>query len=124
MASAFERKMLGNRERQARREHALHDRIRRGVDEEDQIARLRALLQRVADRFGVGVRNSHRREDDLKCAIPHPCLGTDLGGQLEMRKAAHREDGQLLSAHQGGESIDRRDAGDDRIASAARELQG
>src|ERR1019366_4369770 len=42
-------------------------------------------------------------------------LRGDLSGQLEVRQAADREDGKLLSSDQRGEPVYRGDPGDPRI---------
>ena len=65
---------------------------------------------------GVGVRHADRGEDDGERLVAGARLRRDLGGELEVRQAADREDRQLLAAHERGEPVDRGDAGEDRVA--------
>ena len=51
----------------------------------------------------------------LNGSLPGRGLGGDLCGELEVREAGHREDRQLLAAHQCGQRVDGGDAGEHRV---------
>ncbi len=107
--------MLGDRERDARRQEAFGDRVVGGVDEQRELAGRGAGLEHVAHHRGVGVRHAHRREHDAECLAPDVGLRRDLGRELEMGKTADGEHRQLLAPHQRGHHVDRRDSGQHRI---------
>ena len=75
----------------------------------------RPLLQHRADHLGVRVGQPHGGEDDAERLAARGRLGRDLRGQLEVRQPGDGEDRQLLAADQGGERVDRRDAGEHRL---------
>ena len=111
-----EGKMLGDGQGETRREEPLDDGVRGGVDDEHELTRRLALLETGAHRRRVGVGDTHRPEHDPERRVADACLRRDLDGQLEVRQAADREDGQLLAAHDRGQRVHDRDAGDDGLA--------
>ena len=70
MPAEVEREVLGDREREPGREDPLDDRVVGGVEEQREVAGGGALLQRLADHGGVGVRDPDGGEDDANGSPP------------------------------------------------------
>jgi hypothetical protein len=111
MAAQYEREVLGDRQGQAWGQDPLHDRIVGRVEQKNEFAGGGPFLERVAHRGGVRVRQTHGGDYDTEGFAPSGRLCGDLGGELEVRQARDREDGQFLAAHKGGKTVDRGHAG-------------
>ena len=105
---SVEGQVLGDGQRDARGQDPLDHRVVGGVEQEQQLARRRALLEGRAHRVRVGVGQAHGGEHDAERLVARGRLGRDLGRQFQVGQAGHREDRQLLAADQRGEGVDRR----------------
>ena len=85
--SERERQMLGDRQRQPRREQPLDDRRVGQVQQQHELARGGALFQRAADRRGVGMGEAHRCEHHAERLAARRGLRGQLAGQLQVRQA-------------------------------------
>ena len=79
VAAELERQMLGDRERDARRDDPLDKRIVGGVEQQRQVACLRALLERVAHSHRVGARDADGCEHDGERRLPRRGPATRSG---------------------------------------------
>lgn len=61
-------------------------------------------------RFLEGDTDGGKHDGKFAVSAPHLCLAGDLCREFGVRQAAHREHGQLLSAHEGIQSVDGGDA--------------
>ena len=115
VAAKVEGQVLGDGERDARRQDALDDGIVGGVHEQHELSRARTLLEPVPDGGGVGMGQAHRREHDAERIAADAGLCRNLRGELEVRQAGSGEDRQLLPADERGHPVYRGHPRDDRV---------
>ena len=108
---ALERVLFGDREAHIRHHQALHDRVRRGVDEHHRARQRAVFVERALEGEVVVVLDPHAAEDDhidLR-------LQGDAGEQFVVGFARDREDRQLLRFDQRVEDVDHRDVRADHV---------
>ena len=102
-------------QRQPRREHALDNRIVGGVQQQHQFAGRAALVESVAGVGGVGVSQADAREDHAERVVTRCRLRGDLTRQAQVRHPGSGEHREFLPADQGGQRVDDRYAGENRV---------
>ena len=114
MHPQVERQVLRRGQGVAGRRDALNDGVVREVPKHHQ---LRPPLRQVGgEGRRVVVPDPDAGEHDREVVGPHQLgLGGDLDGQTVVRQAVAREDGQLLSANEGHQHVDRREPRVDEV---------
>ena len=117
MPAQVEGQVLGDGQRDPGRRDPLDERVVGRVEDEHEIARGEARVELEADHRRVRVRDAHGAEDDRERLVvaSRPGLRGNLGRQLQVGKAADREDRQLLPADERGQPVDRGHAGEDHV---------
>src|SRR2546426_8398843 len=113
----FVREVLGRRQRHPRRDEPFDRGVVCEVEEQDRPLEGARALEVVHEDAGVLVGDAHRREDDAERVLaPEDLrLSRDLQGDLVVRQARAGEQRELLTADQGVQPVDRRDAGLDEL---------
>src|SRR2546428_4019450 len=113
----FVREVLGRRQRHPGRDEPFDRGVVREVEEQDRPLQGARALEVVHEDAGVLVGDAHRREDDAErlLAAEDLCLPCNLQGDLVVRQARAGEQRELLTADQGVQPVDRRDAGLDEL---------
>src|SRR5881296_1269734 len=108
----FVREVLGRRQRHPRRDEPFDRGVVSEVEEQDRPLEGARALEVVHEDAGVLVGDAHRREDDAErvLAAEDLRLPRDLQSDLVVRQARAGEQRKLLTADQGVQPVDRRDA--------------
>ena len=116
--------MLGDGQRQPRREHALDNRIVGGIQQQHQFAGRAALVENVAGVGGVGVSQADAGEDHAERVVTRCRLRRDLTRQAQVRHSRQGEHREFLPPDQGGQGVDDRYASEHRVSRADRARPG
>ena len=113
MHAEFKRKILSCRQRTARCQDTLDDRVIRKVEEHDNLLQNTGLIKRTAEIFGHIVLCAHGGKHNAKLLftfIADSGLTRNLHGKLIVLHAGTGEDRQLLATDQRHQRVNGRDA--------------
>ena len=117
MHAAVECQILCGGQRHARRRDTLDRRVVGKVGEQHRAVDGTGALEFVDKELGFFKRDADGGEDDgeVALAVQNLRLSRNLRGQLRVRQTRTREDGQLLPADKGVQTVDARNAGLDEL---------
>ncbi len=119
MHALFKGQVFRRRESDLGSQKTFHHRVVGQVEEHDHMVGGAAVLEGPAEEFRHVVFDAHGGKDNGKLlvgAAPQGGLPYDLGGQLVMGQTVPGKDGQFLAPDEGGQTVDRGDAGVDIVA--------
>src|SRR3972149_5604384 len=101
MVSVLEGEILGDRERNTRREEPLYRRVAHFVYEGYRPFERACLLKRLPEKEALPRCDAHRAEDDREVRrLRDLCLPDYLEGEFLGRQSRAREDGEFLPPHE------------------------